>query len=360
MRIRLLLLIHAVVAPAAAIHATTDVTVQHASSVVSKAEAKAKAAPDNSVLTGPAATDRNRHDQIVRSLAAGRRGRGAANNRRLQEDSEPEKKNEIFHAENDAAAKTRAHLAKIAEMESKKRVREGRDDAGDASDVEMDEKEASIRSNDDEAYKAAKAEKLEGIVNDRIGFVEDLNEKDNTGTKDLFQPEPATKTKAAPTLKSTETMLPDTIKTVRSQEMSEPDSSHGGIRSMTPGGKWGMSIAFISLLALIFINVNQTRSRRGSKAGKYVDVGMNKWEDFPMSYVFCANAGSDVNSETHDDVETMEKMAKEIDDIAKSHLLDDIIDDTLNQTQDTLDLTQDTDAGAEEEGGGGFQGFEIV
>ena len=187
-----------------------------------------------------------------------------------------------------------------------------------------------------------------------------MNEQDNTGTVDLFQPEPATKTKAAPTLKSTETMLPDTIKTVRSQEMSEPDSSHGGIRSMTPGGKWGMSIAFISLLALIFINVNQTRSRRGSKAGKYVDVGMNKWEDFPMSYVFCANAGSDVNSETHDDVETMEKMAKEIDDIAKSHLLDDIIDDTLNQTQDTLDLTQDTDAGAEEEGGGGFHGFEIV
>lgn len=130
---------------------------------------------------------------------------------------------------------------------------------------------------------------------------------------------------------------------------------------MTPGGKLGMSVAFISLLALIFINVYQTRSRReylgiGNQTN---DDGMNKWEDIPMSHVFCANSDSDVNSATHDDVETMDKMAKEIDDIAKSHLLEDIIDDTLHRTQDTLDLTQDTDAGADEEEEG-FQGLEIV
>ena len=336
MWIRLLLLIHVVVAPAAAIHGTTDEAVQHASSAFSKSETKAKAVSDNSVLTGPATSDENRHDQIVHSL------RGAANNRRLQEDTEPEKKNEIFHAENDAAAKTRAHLAKIAEMESKKRVREGRDDAGDASDVETDKKEASIRSNDDEAYKAAKAEKLEDVVEDRNGFAEDLNEKDNTGTKDLFQPEPATKTKIAPTFKSTETMLPDTIR-----KNTDPDSSsQGGIRSMTSGGKWGMSIAFISLLSLIVINVYQTRPRREylGMRKQTNDDGMNKWENIPMSYVFCANSDSDVNSETHDDVETMDKMAKEIDDIAKSHLLEDIIDDTLNRTQDTsLERSLETD-----------------
>lgn len=335
MWIRLLLLIHVVVAPAAAIHVTADVAVRHASSLVSKSEAKAKAVSDNSVLTGPATSDENRHAQIVHSL------RGAANNRRLQEDTEPEKKNEIFHAENDAAAKTRAHLAKIAEMESKKRVREGRDDAGDASDVETDEKDASIRSNDDEAYKAAKAEKLEDVVEDRNGFAEDLNEKDNTGTKDLFQPEPVTKTKIAPTFKSTETMLPDTIR-----KNTDPDSSQGGIRSMTPGGKWGMSVAFISLLALIFINAYQTRSRREylGTGNQTNDDGMNKWEDFPISQVFCANSDSDAISDTHDDVETMDKMYKEIDDIAKSHLLEDIIDDTLNRTQDTsLERSLETD-----------------
>ena len=340
MWIRLLLLIHVVVAPAAAIHVTADVAVQHASSL-SKSEAKAKAVSGNSVLTGPATSDENRHAQIVHSL------RGAANNRRLQEDTEPEKKNEIFHAENDAAAKTRAHLAKIAEMESKKRVREGRDDAGDASDVETDKKEASIRSNDDESYKAAKTEKWEDVVEDRNGFAEHLNEKENTDTKDLFQPESQMKTK--PRLKSTETMLPDTIKTVRSQEKIDPDSSsQGGIRSMTPGGKWGMSVAFISLLALIFINAYQTRSRREylGTGNQTNDDGMNKWEDFPISQVFCANSDSDAISDTHDDVETMDKMYKEIDDIAKSHLLEDIhvIDDTLNRTQDTsLERSLETD-----------------
>ena len=221
--------------------------------------------------------------------------------------------------------------------------------------METDEKEASIRSNDNEAYKAAKAAELEDVVEDRIGFVENLN-----GTKDLFQPKSQMKTK--PKLKSTETMLPDTIRTVRSQEKTDPDSSsQGGIRSMTPGGKLGMSVAFISLLALIFINVYQTRSRREylGMGNQTNDDGMNKWEDIPMSYVFCANSDSDVNSATHDDVETMDKMAKEIDDIAKSHLLEDIIDVTLNRTQDTLDLTQDTDAGADEEEEG-FQGLEIV
>ena len=320
MWIRLLLLIQAVVAPAAATHVTADVVVQHASSVVPSA--KAKAAPDNIVL-----------EPASRSIAPALRSRDAASHtsRRLQEDTVPEKKGDIFHAENDAAAKTRAHLAKIAEMESKKRIREGRDDA---SDVETDEKEASIRSNNDDAYKAAK-------------------------TKDLFH-RTESKMKTTPTL--TETTMPDTIKTVRWQDQSEPDSSQGGIRSMTPGAKLGMSVAFVSLLALIFINVYQTRSRReylGLRGQN--DDGMNKWEDIPMSYVFCANAGSDAVSDTHDDdIEKMDKMHKEIDDIAKSHLLDDIIDETLNLTQDTLDLTQDTDAGAEEEEGKGFQGFEIV
>ena len=236
MWIRLLLLIHVAVAPAGAIHTNADVAAQHASYVAYEAEARANAAPDNIVLTEPTA----------RSLAPALRDRDAATHtsRRLQEDIKPEKKNEIFHTEDDAAAKTRAHLAKIAEMESKKRIREGRDDA---RDVEKEEKETSIRSNDDEAAK----------------------------TKDLFH-RTESKTKTKPTL--TETTMPDTIKTVRWQDKSDPDSSQGGIRSMAPGRKWGMSIAFISLISLIIINVYQTRYPRGSKSEKYYDDGMCKWD----------------------------------------------------------------------------------
>ena len=55
MWIRLLLLIHVVVAPAAAIHVTAAVAVQHASSLVSKSEAKAKAEAARAAVT-PAET----------------------------------------------------------------------------------------------------------------------------------------------------------------------------------------------------------------------------------------------------------------------------------------------------------------
>ena len=319
----LLHFIAAVVVPAA----TADVTVQH---VVSPP----------GVPTDPAAIDWNRDDrsgkiQIARSLAPALRGRVGAtseavlstgknnNKRRLQKDAEQEKKDDVFQKD---AAKTRAHLEKIAEMELKNRVKEADEATKAAEKVESErikaEKEAAELTARAEAEQGKDEENNEEASTDAEDFSHFLEpERPETETEsatettmpeaetaaeaeDLFQifepepepevededflhmseanpmPEPEEKAEDLFHMPEPETYTyadnfpgPE-IRTEkeRSRQVPNLNSSQGGIRNMTPGGKFGMSLVFISLFALILVAAFRSRSRSTSKGEKYWEM----------------------------------------------------------------------------------------
>ena len=284
----LLHFIAAVVVPAA----TADVTVQH---VVSPP----------GVPTDPAAIDWNRDDrsgkiQIARSLAPALRGRVGAtseavlstgknnNKRRLQKDAEQEKKDDVFQKD---AAKTRAHLEKIAEMELKNRVKEADEATKAAEKVESErikaEKEAAELTARAEAEQGKDEENNEEASTDAEDFSHFLEPETETESatettipeaetaaeaEDLFQifepepvvededflpmseanpmPEPEEKAEDLFHMPEPETYTyadnfpgPE-IRTEkeRSRQVPNLNSSQGGIRNMTPGGKFGMSL----------------------------------------------------------------------------------------------------------------------
>ncbi len=402
----LLHVITAVVAPAA----TADVTVQHVvSPVVSNAEAKA--APG--VPTDPAAIDWNRDDhsgkiQIARSFAPALRGRVGAiseavlatgktnNKRRMQKDAKQEKKDDIFQKD---AAKTRAHLEKIAEMELKNRVKE----ANEAAKAAEKEESERIKAEEKAAELAAKAgaEQGEDVENDEEAstdaedllshFLEPETETESateteSEAEDLFHifepdtvPEPEAEAEDKDFLMSepntmpepeeeaedlfyipepetkVETMTPELetdadhfpgpeirTETERSRQVPNLNSSQSGIRNMTPGGKFGMSLVFISLFALILVAAFRSRSRRTSKGEKYWEMNdqadeydvtavhsrsrRNRkrgkyWEmddqtdGGPNEFFAKADTNTDTNTNTNTDTDINVEAMEELDDI---------------------------------------------
>ena len=394
----LLHVIAAVAAPAA----TADVTVQH---VVSPVVSKAPGAPTN-----PAGIDWNRDDHsgkihIDRSLTPALRGRVGAinevvlapgktnNKRRMQKD-------DIFQKD---AAKTRAHLEKIAEMELKNRVKEANEAAKAAEKEEKEaakaaEKEESERIKDDEEastdaedfshflepeIETESATVPEAEAEDFLPMPEllvdtvsepEFEDKDflhmseqNTmpepkeEAEDLFHmPEPETKTMPEPATDADHIPGPE-IRTEkeRSRQVPNLNSSQGGIRNMTSGGKFGMSLVFISLFALILVAAFRSRSRHTtSKGEKYWEMndqtdGTNKYDVAAFQsrsrrtgnrkrgkYLEMDDQTDDGTSEFYADTNTDTNTATDIN-VEAMEELDDIID------QITTAPTQGTDEGFE-------------
>ena len=103
--------------------------------------------------------------------------------------------------------------------------------------------------------------------------------------EDLFHmPEPETKTMPEPATDADHIPGPE-IRTEkeRSRQVPNLNSSQGGIRNMTSGGKFGMSLVFISLFALILVAAFRSRSRHTSEGEKYWEMndqtdGTNKYD----------------------------------------------------------------------------------
>lgn len=257
-------------------------------------------------VAAPAATA----DVIDRSFKPALRGRvgaiseavlapGKANSKRRMQ------KDDIFQKD---AAKTRAHLEKIAEMELKNRVKEANEAAKAA---EKEEKEAAKAAEKEESERIKDDEEASTDAEDFSHFLEpetetesatvpepEFEDKDflhmseqNTmpepkeEAEDLFHmPEPETETMPEPATDADHFPGPEIrAETERSRQVPNLNSSQGGIRNMTPGGKFGMSLVFISLFTLILVTAFRSRSRHTSKGEKYWEMndqtdGTNKYD----------------------------------------------------------------------------------
>lgn len=119
---------------------------------------------------------------------------------------------------------------------------------------------------------------------------------------------------------------------VRSQEMS--NGHPGGIRGLSPGGKFGVSLLFIALFALLVAAaVRRKRRREAWREEKEFDGTSDDHNDL----AFDANADTDANADV---AATKASMMKEIDDVVAG------LDIDSAPTQDTA-ASADAGAGAE-------------
>ena len=220
------------------------------------------------------------------------------------------------------AKKDEEKALKKAEKEAAKAAEAASQESAEIAEVESAAKENVFIENVSE-------EQLEEVA------VEDLNHSAATPELHVVR-EPELEPETTP-MDTTSTRKPDDI---FSQEM--PNSSQSGIRGMTPGGKFGISLVFIALFALVVVAAFQLHGHTKSNEFR---VGipwkkMNKDSDGATKNdpTFRTNGSTDINTST----DTNSGLHKELDDL-------------VEYLQVVEAATEDTDICAFEEG----EGFEV-
>jgi hypothetical protein len=141
-------------------------------------------------------------------------------------------------------------------------------DAGPA----ITEAEADAESEAESETKAQSQANLETIPIDAAGPSTNESEAADETTEAAIDGKDGTKdeanTKAAGAQPNLETILVDAAASIIKEDTnadSMPNQNQAGIRGMTPGGKVGISFAFISLFALILIAAAIRRRRQGRR-----------------------------------------------------------------------------------------------
>ena len=214
------------------------------------------------------------------------------------------------------------------------------------------DEEKALKKAEKEAAKAAKEvtqEAIEQTESDSVMkeniFIEDVNDepsKEIATVGDIMNHSPAIQElEPEPEVETT----PLDTTTNESDEVflqQVPNSSQSGIRGMTPGGKFGISLVFIALFALIAFAVFQLQahaSRKDFRVGiPWKRTNERSDDGIKTDSALRANGTTDVNTST----DTNSGLHKELDDLVEY----------LRVVEAS---TQDTDICAFEEG----EGFEV-
>ena len=202
------------------------------------------------------------------------------------------------------------------------------------------EKEAA-KAAEEVTQEATEQTESESAMKENV-FIEDTNDEPSEEIEDLNlfapvtepeRPEPEEKTTPLDTTanQSDEVFL-----------QQVPNSSQGGIRGMTPGGKFGISLVFIALFALVVFAAFQVQayaSRKDFRVGiPWKKTNERSDDGMKNDSTLRANGTTDINTST----DTNSRLHKELDDLVEY----------LRVVEAS---TQDTDICAFEEG----EGFEV-
>ena len=181
------------------------------------------------------------------------------------------------------------------------------------------DEEKALKKAEKEAAKAAEEAtaqtESESVMKENV-FIEDTNDEPSEEIEDLNLFAPVTEPEPEPEEKTT----PMDITTSKSDEVflqEIPDSSQGGIRGMTPGGKFGISFVFIALFALIAFAVFQLQahaSRKDFRVGiPWKRTNERSDDGIKTDSSLRANGTTDINTST----DTNSGLHKELDDLVE-------------------------------------------